>query len=116
MTNEILQDVKMHIEGSTTDDHFDGVLVDYINTAFSVLYQMGVGPKDHPFSITADSELKWTDFLNNSSLNIAKEYLYRRVQMMFDPPQNSNAMQASKDIMNEMEWRANVYADYKDSF
>ena len=35
---------------------------------------------------------------------------------MFDPPQNSNAMQASKDIMNEMEWRANVYADYKDSF
>ena len=77
---------------------------------------MGVGPKDHPFSITADSELKWTDFLNDSSLQIAKEYLYRRVQMMFDPPQNSNAMQASKDIMNEMEWRANVYADYKDSF
>lgn len=114
--NEILTDVKMHIEGSTVDDHFDPILVDYINTAFMVMYQMGVGPQNEPFKITTDSELTWEDFCNDNSLEGCKEYLYRRVQFMFDPPQNSNASQAAQDIMKEMEWRINDYADYKDTF
>lgn len=114
--NNILQDVKMHIEGSTTDDHFDGVLVDYINASFMILWQLGIGPKDKPFSITKDDPKNWSDFSNDKNIEGAKEYLYRRVQLMFDPPQNSNAMQAAKDIMTEMEWRINDYADFTDSF
>lgn len=113
---KILEDVKMHIEGSTTDSHFDPVLVDYINTAFAILYQLGVGPTDKPFAISLESDTNWSEFGNDNAIEMAKEYVYRRVQMMFDPPQNSNAMQAAKDIMTEMEWRANAYADYKESF
>lgn len=116
MINKILEDVKVHIEGSTIDDHFDDVLVDYINTTFAILYQLGVGPGDKPFRITKESSFVWEDFLNDNSLEIAKEYVYRRVQMMFDPPQNSNVMQASKDLLTEMEWRVNAFADYKDTF
>lgn len=114
--NEILNDVKNHIEGSTVDSHFDGILVNYINTAFSILYQMGSGPRDKPFTIDVDGDYKWTDFTTDKSLEMVKEYVYRRVQLMFDPPQNSNAMEAAKDVMTEMEWRVNAYADYKDSF
>jgi hypothetical protein len=116
MDNEILNDVKMHIEGSTVDDHFDGVLIDYINTTFMVLYQMGVGDQTKPFKISLNQKVKWTDFLDDNSLEGVKEYMYRRVQMMFDPPTSSNALEASKDILSEMEWRINAYADYKDSF
>ncbi len=116
MDNEILNDVKMHIEGSTVDDHFDGVLVDYINVVFMVLYQMGVGDQTKPFKISLNQKVKWTDFLDDNSLEGVKEYMYRRVQMMFDPPTSSNAMEAAKDVMSEMEWRINAYADYKDSF
>lgn len=112
----ILEDVKMHIEGSTIDNHFDPILVDYINATFMVLYQLGVGPQELPFKITINSDSEWSDFLDDNSIEGVKEYMYRRVQLMFDPPQNSNAMQAAKDIMTEMEWRINDYADYKDSF
>lgn len=114
--NKILNDVKMHIEGSTTDTHFDSLLVNYINTAFAILYQIGVGPTGEPFTIDENGDYEWEDFLDGPSLEMTKEYIYRRVQLMFDPPQNNNVMEASKDIMSEMEWRINAYSDYKDSF
>lgn len=115
MANEILDDVKMHVEGSLADNHFDSLLVSYTNTAFMVLWQLGVGPED-PFTITMASDKKWTDFLDDPSLELVKEYIYRRVQLLFDPPQNSNAMEASKNILEEMEWRIHDYANYKESF
>lgn len=106
----------MHVEGSTTDTHFDSLLVDYINVAFEILYQIGVGPSGEPFKITLEEDTEWSDFMDDASVNQVKEYIYRRVQLMFDPPQNNNVLEASKDIMTEMEWRINAYADYKDSF
>lgn len=114
--NEILNDIKMHVEGSTTDDHFDPLLVDYANVAFTNLFQMGVGPKDKPFKLTLSESSTWSDFSSDKNLESAKEYIYRYVQLLFDPPQNSNAMQATKDILAEAEWRANTYTDYKESF
>lgn len=114
--NEILNDVKMHIEGTTTDNHFDSLLINYINTAFEIVWQLGVGPRDKPFKTSLNSEDKWSDFMEGPHLEQTKEYIYRRVQMMFDPPQSSAAMDASKEIMNEMEWRINAYADYPDTY
>lgn len=112
----ILEDIKNHIEGSTVDDHFDPILVDYANMAFSVLWQLGIGPSQAPFKITLNGNETWEQFSTDKNLEQAKEIVFRRVQLAFDPPQNGNAMEASKEILKEMEWRANDYADYKDSF
>lgn len=117
MSNTILDDVKLHVEGSTVDDHFDSQLVDYMNAIFMVLYQIGVGPRDKPFVYDMGIGQTWDDFMSASpEREGTKTYLYKRVQMMFDPPTSSIAKEAADAIIREMEWRIFDYADYTSSF
>ena len=61
MTESILTSIKklLGIEESYT--HFDPDLIMHINSVFSILRQMGVGPAEG-FAIT-DEDQEWKDFL-----------------------------------------------------
>lgn len=107
----ILKSVKLHIGISETDDHFDPDIILDINSVFSILHQMGVGP-EKTFSIVDDKAI-WDDFLDDDDFNEVKTYMYLKVKMMFDPPTNSNIMNAMKEQINEFEWRLNVSASNK---
>ena len=104
----ILNSVKSHIGVSESDTHFDPDIILDINSVFSILRQMGVGPET-TFSIVDDSTI-WNDFLDDDDYNEVKTYMYLKVKMMFDPPTNSNIMNAMKEQINELEWRLNVSA------
>lgn len=110
----ILEDVKDNINGfAKEDDTFDNQLLDSINSVFTILRQIGVGPLDKQFIANSDST--WNDFLSqcvgSDNLETIRTYMFERVKLIFDPPANSNLMQASKDIMNEMEWRLYISED-----
>lgn len=110
----ILEDVKDNINGfAKEDDVFDNQLLDSINSVFTILRQIGVGPLDKQFIANSDST--WNDFLSqcigSDNLEAIRTYMFERVKLIFDPPANSNLMQASKDIMNEMEWRLYISED-----
>ena len=107
----ILNSVKSHIGISETDTHFDPDIIIHINSVFSILKQMGVGPAT-TFSIVDDKEI-WDDFLDDDDFNEVKTYMYLKVKMAFDPPTNSNIMNAMKEQINELEWRLNVSASNK---
>lgn len=96
------------VEGCTD---FDDVLVIYINSAFSVLHQLGVGPKEG-FSIE-DDEDEWTDFIRNdpSTLRNVRTYIYLKVKLMFDPPQNSALLESINRQILEHESRLNMVVD-----
>lgn len=93
------------ILGLTSDyTAFDLDILTHINTAFSVLSQIGVGPTNG-FYVEDSSDL-WTQFIPNSSiLSMVKTYVFLKVKMLFDPPPTSFAINAMNEQIKEYEWR-----------
>ena len=61
MTESILTSIKKLLGIDESYKHFDPDLIMHINSVFSILTQLGVGPPNG-FSITGDSE-KWNSFI-----------------------------------------------------
>lgn len=110
VTESILDSTKAALGIVPDYDAFDNQLIMYINTTFSTLHQLGVGP-DEGFFIE-DNTATWTDFLEGKRLlNMVITYVHMNVRLMFDPPANSFATTAMKEQMKELEWRINVQVD-----
>lgn len=85
---------------------FDADIVININSVFSTLFQLGVGPVTC-FSITGDTET-WSDFLGDrTDIDLVKTYIYQKVRLVFDPPQTGYLIDAIKSQITECEWRLN---------
>lgn len=109
----ILDDIKKLLGIDKEYDVFDTDILIGINTTFSTLQQLGVGPRDS-FSIEDKSE-KWSAFFNgvpeSKNLGAVKTYIFMRVKLMFDPPTTSFALDAYKKQIEELEWRLSVQAE-----
>lgn len=111
--SSILEDVKKMIGPSASYDAFDTELIIHINSVFSILKQMGVGPQDETFKISGTSE-EWSDFYEEGeNLEMVKTYVYLKVRLIFDPPQSSFVAEAINRQVSELEWRLNVEVDPK---
>lgn len=110
MTNSILDSTKKVLGLSFDYDVFDLDLMMHINSVFSTLNQLGIGPVGG-FMIE-DATTTWDAFLSDDSrLNSVKTYIYLRVRMLFDPPQTAYLVTALKEQIQELEWRLNVYRE-----
>jgi hypothetical protein len=100
------------ILGIPEDDYFfDHTLIMHINTAFSVLRQIGCGPSEG-YSIDGyDND--WSEFLQNETekLQLVKTYVGLRVRQVFDPPANGTVQQAIDRQVQELEWRISTLCD-----
>lgn len=106
----VLNDIKKMLGLDEEDDCFDLDIKIHINSAFSTLFQLGVGPKT-PFVITGPEET-WEDFMEGfTEIESVKTYVYLKVKMFFDPPQSSFVLEAQKRMAEELEWRLNVAAE-----
>jgi hypothetical protein len=86
---------------------FDADVITHINSAFSTLQQLGIGPVEG-FAI-ADDQAEWADFLSTDiRLNSVKTYIYLRVRLVFDPPATSFTITAIQEQIREIEWRLNA--------
>lgn len=106
----ILTSIKAML-GITEDyTHFDTELIMHINSAFSILAQIGVGPSAG-FSIQ-DSYTTWSDFMaQDSRLEMVKTYMYQKVKFMFDPPDRSSIKDVMQKQIEEFEFRLSIAAD-----
>jgi hypothetical protein len=85
---------------------FDQDIITHINSVFSTLTQLGVGPTEG-YMIEGDQDL-WEDFIaDDPTYNSVKSYVYLRVRMLFDPPITSFAIDAIERQIKELEWRLN---------
>lgn len=111
ITESILTSIKKLLGIDAGYEHFDPDLIMHINSVFSILTQLGVGPPNG-FSITGDSE-KWNDFIakepNNFSL--VKSYMHLKVKLLFDPPLGSAVIESINKQISEFEWRLNIAAE-----
>lgn len=110
-TESILTSIKKLLGIEKNYTHFDADLIMHINSVFSILTQMGVGPANG-FCISG-SEEKWTDFItgNMSKFSFVKSYVHLKVKLLFDPPISSAAMESTKQLISELEWRLFIEAD-----
>lgn len=108
--DSILNTIKktLSIEEECTD--FDQELILHINSVFSVLTQLGVGPEDG-FFIEDETET-WDDFMDDmKKIQMVKTYIGLKVRLLFDPPTTSFAIESIKNAATEYEWRLNAECD-----
>ena len=112
----ILDSVKKVIGMDPSYTAFDIDIIMHINTQFSKLYNLGVGPKNAAFEIE-DKNAKWSDFLQGkTNINMAKTYVCMAVRLIFDPPPTSFGIEAVKTEIQELGWRLNILDDNTHSY
>lgn len=109
--DSILTTIKKLLGIEENYTHFDTDIIIGINSAFSTLHQLGVGPSGG-FKITGATE-NWDEFLEDkTNIESVKTYVYFKVKLMFDSTSMGSATLASIERqISEYEWRLNVAAD-----
>ena len=106
------------------DTTFDTDILIHINTALMDLTQIGVGPK---VGFIAASTSTWSKFLGYAAgidpadprwsdvtlIEAVKTYVYLRVKLAFDPPENSALIASIEKQIERLEWRLNVQVESK---
>jgi hypothetical protein len=106
----ILDSIKKTLGIDTDYDAFDLDVIMHINTAFSVLNDLGVGPGEG--FVIEDNTTLWSSYSDNMiRLASVKSYIFAKVRLIFDPPPTSFAINAMKAMVEEMEWRLNVIGE-----
>ncbi len=112
--NSILTSIKTKLGIEPDDTDFDKDIVDDINSVFSILYQLGVGPTTSQYHIESESN-QWSEFIGDEkNIYDVKTYVYMKVRLMFDPPTSSIVLNAMKDQVAELESRLNYEVDPTD--
>lgn len=104
----ILNDTKKALGMVPEYKAFDPEITMFINTVFSTLHQLGVGPEDG-FSVEDDTT-QWDAFLstNQVQLNTIKTYVGLKTRMLFDPPTTSYLKDSLEKQIEQLEWRISV--------
>lgn len=125
MGESILNSIKKILGLSADDTSFDADILIHINSVFSTLTQLGIGPVGG-FMIE-DATPTWGDFLVTTdpvtlvsavdpSLNHIKTYIFLRVRLLFDPPTTSFHLASMKEQVQELEWRINTQRESRYTF
>lgn len=110
--DSVLADVKRMLGIQKEDEHFDCEIILHINSALTLLTQIGLGPSEG-FVITGYEE-QWEDFIGDlKDRESIKVYVYFKVRLGFDAPSNSFLVDAIENQIKELEWRLNVIAENK---
>lgn len=113
MSDNILESTKKILGIAPDYDAFDLDIITHINSTFSTLSQLGIGPVNG-FMVVDGSEV-WADlFGNDLNLNAIKTYVYLKTRVVFDPPSTSFTLSAMQEQIKELEWRLNVYREGRD--
>lgn len=89
---------------------FDLDIVTHINSAFSTLNQLGIGPTGGFFIDSAEE--KWSDFgIPQAWLRTTRAYTFLKVKSLFDPPATSFHIDALERQIKEHEVRLMHYRE-----
>lgn len=114
MEQSILISTKKVLQIGDDDESFDLDVITHINSAFSTLNDLGVGPPDG-FDIE-DDEAVWGDFLtdDNVQLNRVKTFVLLQARLLFDPPATTFHLAAAQKQLEEVTWRLSVKREGSD--
>ena len=101
----ILTSIKKLLGVSEDDSYWDQDIIMHINSVFSILTDLGIGPSEG-FRIE-DDLATWNDFIGtNINYESVKSYMYLKVKLLFDTSTTSSAViESINRMINEYEWR-----------
>lgn len=104
----ILTSIKKMLGITEEYTHFDEDIIMHINSVFTILTQLGVGPSEGFY--IEDATTEWVEFINDmNKLQAVKTYMYLKVRLVFDPSSLGSATLAAYERqIQELEWRLNV--------
>lgn len=107
----ILTSIKKMLGIAEEYKQFDADIIMHINSVFTTLTQLGVGPSEG-FYIENET-VEWTDFIQDlTKLQAVKSYVYLKVKILFDPgSMGSSTLAAYERQIQEFEWRLNLEAE-----
>jgi hypothetical protein len=107
----ILDSVKKTLGFDADYTAFDVDITLFINSAFSTLREIGVGPTEG-FLIEDNTKL-WSDFTGDNALLLAsvKPFIYLTVRLAFDPPATSFVITALEKQLEELKFRLNIIGE-----
>lgn len=108
--SSILNDVKDQLGLLPEDTSFNNPIIIHINSVFTILTQLGVGPAEG-YMITGP-ENEWSEFYEDQRLNAIKSYMFLRVKLFFDPPPTGFVTASYERQILEMEFRLNAEVDF----
>ena len=113
----ILTSIKLLLGITEEYEHYDPQIIMHINSVFTILRQLGVGP-EKSFRIE-DKISTWSDFIPEETDDITwdgvKSYVGAKVRLIFDPPNNSAHIKVLEQLINEFEWRLKTDAEFTKS-
>lgn len=107
----ILTSIKKMLGIAEDYTQFDADIIMHINSVFTILTQLGVGPSEGFY--IEDETAEWLDFIPDlTKLQAVKTYMYLKVRLVFDPASIGSSTLASYERqIQELEWRLNVIAE-----
>ena len=108
--SSILLAIKKLLNVPADLDHFDQDLLIHINSALSVVNQLGLGPSEG--LVIAGPEETWAQLkLDSTKIELVKTYIYLKVKSVFDPRTIGAVSQSLEKNISEIEWRIAVIGD-----
>lgn len=108
----ILTDIKKSLSGIPEEEiEFDQDILLHINSALSVLNQLGIGPKDGLY--ISDSSTVWDDLTTDKIIQgLCKEFILYSVKLSFDSSTLSSfVLSALEERRKELTFRLTVEHD-----
>ena len=114
--DSILTSIKKLLGIAEEYTQFDSDIIIHINSVFTTLRQLGVGPSKGFY--IEDETAEWTDFVSDlSDIQAVKTYVYLKVRLLFDPASIGSATLAAYERqIQELEWRLNIVAESDETF
>lgn len=123
MEQSILLSTKKILGVAADDTSFDLDIITHINSEFSILTDLGLGPLGG--FIIEDEDVEWADYFegadedpndpdNKIKLSKIKTCVHIRTRLLFDPPTVSYLLDALTKQLQEHEWRLNANREASD--
>lgn len=111
MENSILNSTKKILGVAADYTAFDLDIITHINSSFSHLTDLGIGPVGG-YAIE-DATAEWSELgLSTHQLNMVRTYIFLKTRMLFDPPTTSFLIEATEKQIAEHEWRLSTSREW----
>ena len=114
VNESVLNTIKKCLDIDPDNKDFDADMLLHINSVLPIMKRLGIIPKTS--KRISDDSVTWSQFIPDDSLDVEdiKDYIFLRVKLIFDPPQNQKHTDVLIDAYKEIEFGLMTQNEIKD--